>query len=194
VRPRYVKVKGKEIRGVGRVGDKEAYCVRTANIISQRQYFVVHGLISCVGNALSLHRKCVCLLVPASWWRRQDTQTQHRRLGWPCSPSGRSERPCPVSAKNGPTVAQPAYNDWSCMMCWMYSLNRTYLKMRAWALVPVMHESVKTYVWLYAMRCALSGHQDCRRSLDNAFDDACVCVLYLWLCSVYWRHFFCLNT
>jgi hypothetical protein len=45
-----LEVKGKGIRGVEGVVDKEKYTVRTKNIISQRQYFVARCLSSCVGT------------------------------------------------------------------------------------------------------------------------------------------------
>jgi hypothetical protein len=54
------EVKGKGIRGMGEVADKEACAVQTINIIFQRQYFVARCLISCVNNVFGLHRVCVC--------------------------------------------------------------------------------------------------------------------------------------
>jgi hypothetical protein len=51
-----LEVKGKGIRWVGGAADKEAHTVHSFNIISQRQYFVVRGLISFV-NVFGLHRK-----------------------------------------------------------------------------------------------------------------------------------------
>jgi hypothetical protein len=48
--PGLLEVKGKGIRGVGGIPGKESYIIHTTNIISQRQYFVVHSLISYIGN------------------------------------------------------------------------------------------------------------------------------------------------
>jgi hypothetical protein len=53
-------VKGKGIRGLGGVADKEACTVHTKNIISQRQYFVARCFSSYVGNIFGLHSVCVC--------------------------------------------------------------------------------------------------------------------------------------
>jgi hypothetical protein len=53
--PHLLEVKGKAIRGVGGVADKEAYGVHTINIISQQQYFIARCLSSCVGNVFGLH-------------------------------------------------------------------------------------------------------------------------------------------
>jgi hypothetical protein len=50
-----LEVNGKGIRRVGGVADKEAYTVRTINIISQRQYLVSRCLISYVGNVFGLY-------------------------------------------------------------------------------------------------------------------------------------------
>jgi hypothetical protein len=54
------EVKGKGIRGVGAVADKEAYSVHTVDIISQRQYFAARCLVSYVGNMFGLHSFIVC--------------------------------------------------------------------------------------------------------------------------------------
>jgi hypothetical protein len=59
-----LEVKGKGIKGVGGVADKEAYTVHTINIISQRLYFVARCLIPYVNNAFGL---CVFVfLLPTS--------------------------------------------------------------------------------------------------------------------------------
>jgi hypothetical protein len=56
-----LEVKGKGIRGVGGVADKETCTVHTINIISQRQCFVTRCLISCVCNVFGLYSICVFL-------------------------------------------------------------------------------------------------------------------------------------
>jgi hypothetical protein len=63
-----LKLKGKGIRGMEGSADKEAYTVRTTNIISQRQYFVARCLISYVGNVFGLHSRlhAFVFLLPAS--------------------------------------------------------------------------------------------------------------------------------
>jgi hypothetical protein len=55
-----LEVKGKGIRGVDRVADKEAYTVHIINNISPQQYFVAHCLISYVGNVFGSHNMCIC--------------------------------------------------------------------------------------------------------------------------------------
>jgi hypothetical protein len=57
--PDPLEVKGKGIRGMEGVADKEAYAVHV-DIISQWQYFVACHLISYVSNAFGLHSICVC--------------------------------------------------------------------------------------------------------------------------------------
>jgi hypothetical protein len=60
--PRPLEIKGKGIRGVGGVADKEAYSVRT--IVSQRQFFVPRCLISFVGSVFGL--RCICVCFPSA--------------------------------------------------------------------------------------------------------------------------------
>jgi hypothetical protein len=50
-----LEVKGKGIRAIRVVADKEAYTVHSINIISQRQYFVARCLSSYAGNVFGLH-------------------------------------------------------------------------------------------------------------------------------------------
>jgi hypothetical protein len=56
---RPLEVKGKGIRKVGGVADKDACTVHSFNF-SQRQYFVARCLSSYVGNVFGTHSTCVC--------------------------------------------------------------------------------------------------------------------------------------
>jgi hypothetical protein len=57
-----LQVKGKGIKGVGEVADKQAYTVHTINTSSsQQQNFVARYFSSCVGNVLGLCSICVCI-------------------------------------------------------------------------------------------------------------------------------------
>jgi hypothetical protein len=58
--PGPLEVKGKGIREMGEVADKEAYTVQTINIISQRQYFIARCLSFYVGYVFGLHSMCLC--------------------------------------------------------------------------------------------------------------------------------------
>jgi hypothetical protein len=58
-----LEAKGKGIRRVGRIADKDAYTTDHAiNIISQQHYFVACCLSSYVGNVFGLHSICVSFL------------------------------------------------------------------------------------------------------------------------------------
>jgi hypothetical protein len=60
------EVKGKGIRRMREVADKEAYSIHTINIISQQQYFVARCLSSSVSNVFGLHRICFVFLLLAN--------------------------------------------------------------------------------------------------------------------------------
>jgi hypothetical protein len=60
--PRLLELKGKGIKGMGGVGDKEAYTLHNINIISQLQYFVARCLGFYVGNVFGLYSIFVCFL------------------------------------------------------------------------------------------------------------------------------------
>jgi hypothetical protein len=61
-----LEVKGTEIRGAGGTADNEAHAVRTINITSQWQCFVVHYLSFYVGNIFCLHTYAFVFLLPTS--------------------------------------------------------------------------------------------------------------------------------
>lgn len=52
----------KGVRGLRGIADRDAYTVHTINIISQRQCFVAHCLVSYIGNVFGLDSICGCFV------------------------------------------------------------------------------------------------------------------------------------